>query len=71
MLRALLIERFKIKTHTEDRPTDAYTLVVTDKTKLQPADPANRTKWFNGPAPGAKDPRDATPPSIASSRSRT
>ena len=61
MLRALLIDRFKIVTHLEHRLIDTYTLVVADKPKLQPADPANRTNWFNGPAPGVKDPRDANP----------
>jgi uncharacterized protein (TIGR03435 family) len=61
MLRALLIQRFKIVTHMEPRPIDAYTLVVADKPKLQAADPANRTTFFNGPAPGAKDLRDANP----------
>jgi uncharacterized protein (TIGR03435 family) len=61
MLRALLIDRFKIVTHSEQRPIDAYTLVVADKAKLQAADPANRTNWFNGLPPGVKDPRDANP----------
>lgn len=60
MLRALLVQRFNIKTHTETRPVTAYTLVA-DKPKLQPADPANRTNWINGPAPGQKDPRDTNP----------
>lgn len=61
MLRTLLVERFKIVTHIEQRPIDAYTLVVADKAKLQAADPANRTGWFNGPALGAKDPRETNP----------
>ncbi len=61
MLRALLIERFKIVTHIEQRPIDAYALVVADKPKLQPADPANRTKRFEGVLPGVKDPREANP----------
>jgi uncharacterized protein (TIGR03435 family) len=61
MLRALLIKRFKIVTHTELRPVDAYTLMVADKPRLQAADPANRTKWFEGVLPGVKDPRDANP----------
>jgi uncharacterized protein (TIGR03435 family) len=61
MLRALLIERFKIVTHSEQRPIDAYTLVVADKPKLQPADPANRTKRFEGVLPGVKDPRETNP----------
>ena len=38
MLRALLIERFKLTTHTEDRPVSAYTLVAA-KPKLTKADP--------------------------------
>jgi uncharacterized protein (TIGR03435 family) len=61
MLRALLIERFKIVTHTEQRPIDAYELVVADKAKLQTADPSNRTKRFEGVLPGVKDPREANP----------
>jgi uncharacterized protein (TIGR03435 family) len=61
MLRALLVERFKIVTHIEQRPVDAYTLVVADKAKLLAADATNRTRWFNGVLPGVKDPRDANP----------
>lgn len=61
MLRALLSERFKITTHLEQRPVDAYTLIVADKPKLQPADPTNRTKRFEGLLPGVKDPREANP----------
>jgi uncharacterized protein (TIGR03435 family) len=60
MVRGLLKDRFKLATHVEDRPVTAYTLVV-DKPKLQKADPANRTGWKEGPAPGAKDPRDSNP----------
>jgi uncharacterized protein (TIGR03435 family) len=60
MLRALIVDRFKVVTHMEERPVTAYTLVA-DKPKLQRADAANRTNWFNGPAPGAKDPRDSNP----------
>ncbi len=40
-LKALLIDRFKMTTHYEDRPADAYTLVAA-KPKLKPADPSNR-----------------------------
>lgn len=62
MVRALLTERFKIATHVEDRPVAAYTLLVADKPKLQPADPAHRSKCQDAaPAPGQKDPRDANP----------
>jgi uncharacterized protein (TIGR03435 family) len=58
MVRALITERFKLKTHYEDRPVTAYTL-VSDKPKLTKADPANRTGWKEGPAPDAKDQRTA------------
>jgi len=60
MLRALLIDRFKITTHTEERPVSAYTLVAA-KPKLTKADPSNRTSCKEGPAPAAMDPRDARP----------
>ncbi|HWW86679.1 MAG TPA: TIGR03435 family protein [Vicinamibacterales bacterium] len=59
MMRALLIERFKLATHFEDRQVTAYTLVA-DKPKLTKADPANRTNWKEGPAPDAKDTRIGT-----------
>ena len=42
MMRALLMERFQMKVHYEDRPMDAYTLVA-GKPKLAKADPAGRT----------------------------
>ena len=42
MLRALLIDRYKMTVHYENRPMDAYTLVAA-KPKLAKADPANRT----------------------------
>jgi uncharacterized protein (TIGR03435 family) len=41
MLRALLIDRFKMVTHYENRPLHAYSLVGA-KPKLKPADRANR-----------------------------
>jgi uncharacterized protein (TIGR03435 family) len=43
MLRALLADRFKLKTHYEDRPRSAYALVAA-KPKLTQADPSNRSK---------------------------
>jgi uncharacterized protein (TIGR03435 family) len=60
MMRALLADRFKLATHTEERPVTAYTLVAV-KPKLQKADPASRTRWIEGPAPDAKDPRNKNP----------
>jgi uncharacterized protein (TIGR03435 family) len=42
MLRSLLIDRYKMAVHYEDRPMNAYTLVAA-KPKLTKADPANRT----------------------------
>jgi uncharacterized protein (TIGR03435 family) len=42
MLRALLVERYKLAFHYEDRPLEAYTLVAA-KPKMIKADPSNRT----------------------------
>lgn len=61
MLRALLQERFNLKTHMEDRMVNAYTLTASGKTKLQKADPANRTGCKEGPGADGKDPRIANP----------
>jgi uncharacterized protein (TIGR03435 family) len=58
MVRALITERFQLKTHYEDRPVTAYTL-ISDKPKLTQADPSNRTGWKEGPAPDSKDQRTA------------
>jgi uncharacterized protein (TIGR03435 family) len=58
MLRQLITERFKLKTHYEDRPVTAYTL-LSDKPKLAKADPANRTGFKEGPPPDQKDTRNA------------
>lgn len=60
MLRALIIDRFKLATHFEDRPVTAYTLTAV-KPKLTKADPMSRTRFKEGPAPGAKDPREKNP----------
>jgi uncharacterized protein (TIGR03435 family) len=58
MLRALLVDRFQIKWHFEDRPVNAYTLSV-GNLKMTKSAPDTRTKCFEGPAPGGKDPRVA------------
>jgi uncharacterized protein (TIGR03435 family) len=60
MLRSLLVERFGLKEHIEDRPGNAYTL-QTGTPKLKKADPANRASCTDRVAPGEKDPRTANP----------
>jgi uncharacterized protein (TIGR03435 family) len=60
MVRALLVDRFKMVTHMEERPVTSYTLTAM-KPKLQKADPSNRTRCKEGPPLGAKDARDTNP----------
>jgi uncharacterized protein (TIGR03435 family) len=60
MLRNLLIERFKIKCHTEEQPVQAFVLTSL-KPKMKKADPANRAGCHEGPPADAKDPRIANP----------
>jgi uncharacterized protein (TIGR03435 family) len=56
----LLEDRFKLKTHFEDRVVPAYTLYSV-KPKMTKADPETRTGCYEGPGPDAKDPRIANP----------
>jgi uncharacterized protein (TIGR03435 family) len=58
MVRALLEDRFKLKTHIEERVAPAYTLTAS-KPRLQKADPASRSGCSEGPAADGKDPRIA------------
>jgi len=60
MLRNLLIDRFKIKYHTEEQPGTAFVLKAL-KPKMKTADPANRTGYHEGPGPDGKDPRIVNP----------
>ncbi|MEO8368979.1 MAG: TIGR03435 family protein [Candidatus Solibacter sp.] len=60
MFRSLLIERFKLAAHMEDRPVPTYTLVA-NKPKLKKAEAGSRTKWSEGAAPDSKDSKNANP----------
>jgi uncharacterized protein (TIGR03435 family) len=60
MMKAMLYDRFQIKSHVEKQPISAYTLVAVNP-KLRKADPASRTKCTEGPGPDGKDPRVTSP----------
>ena len=60
MIKALIVERFKLQSHMESKPIAAYTLVAA-KPKLKKADPATRTKWQEGALPDSKDSKNANP----------
>ena len=60
MLQGLLIERFGLKEHIEDRPGNAYTLYA-GTPRLAKADPGNRASCTDRVPPGEKDPRTANP----------
>jgi len=61
MLTNLLVTRFKLAYHLEERPIMANTLVAV-KPKMKKADPASRTGCKEGTAaPTKDDPRDANP----------
>jgi uncharacterized protein (TIGR03435 family) len=55
MLRALLVDRFKMTYHTEERQASAYSLVAA-KPKMKKADPASRTFCKDKPAPPGSPP---------------
>lgn len=60
MLQVLLIERFNMKVHMEDREISAYTLTAVNP-KMKKADSTNRSGCKEGPGPDGKDPRTTTP----------
>ena len=60
MLQGLLIERFGLKQHIEDRPGNAYTLYA-GTPRLKKADLANRASCTSRVPPGEKDPRTSNP----------
>lgn len=59
MLRSLLVEKFQITYHMEDRPMPAFTLMA-DNPKMTKADPTSRTRCFEGAPAGS--PEAAKPP---------
>jgi uncharacterized protein (TIGR03435 family) len=52
MLQALIVERFKLKYHMEERPMPAFDLKADSTIKMTKADPAKRTRCFEGAAAG-------------------
>ena len=60
MMRTLLEERFKLKTHSEERVAPGYTLTAV-KPKMQRADASERTGCKEGPGVDGKDPRVTNP----------
>ena len=59
-LRSLLVDRFKLAAHMEDRPIDGYVLAGAGR-KLKKANPANRPSCKEGPGDDGKDPRLTNP----------
>ena len=55
LLLNLLMDRFKLKYHTDERPVNSYTLVAA-KPKIKKADPANRASCNNGDIPPGSPP---------------
>jgi len=60
MVQTMLAERFQMKSHFEDRPIEAFTLIAVNP-KMKKADPIHRTGCKEGPGPDGKDPRIANP----------
>ena len=61
MVRGMIMDRFQMKWHMEDRPVTAYTLVAVKPKLKATADPSERTKCKDGPGPDGKDPRVDNP----------
>jgi uncharacterized protein (TIGR03435 family) len=63
MLRALLVDRFKLAAHTEDQTVPGYELVAANPKlpKLRKADSSTRPGCREGPGADGKDPRIANP----------
>lgn len=56
MLRRLVVDRFRLATHEEERLVSGYALVAS-RPKLRAAGPANHPGCKEGPGPDGKDPR--------------
>jgi uncharacterized protein (TIGR03435 family) len=62
MIRSLLVERFGLKAHMEDRPADGgWSLTAVHPRLKKTANASARTSCSDGPPPGEKDPRTANP----------
>jgi uncharacterized protein (TIGR03435 family) len=61
MVRTMIIDRFQMKSHMEDRPVTAYTLVAVHPRLKPTTDPMQRTKCKEGPGADGKDPRSTNP----------
>ena len=62
MIRSLLVERFGLKAHIEDRPAnDAWILTAVRPKLKKTANASARTSCNDAPPPGEKDPRNAIP----------
>jgi len=59
-IKNLIVERFKLETHMEERPINALNLVSV-KPKMKPADPDGRIRCAEGPGDHQKDIRNARP----------
>ena len=70
MLRALLIDRFKMRAHYEDRQVEVYTLVA-NKPKLKPADPSTRPGCRMAPPQPPGEPGEGPPPRVVVCRNAT
>jgi len=54
MLQALIVERFQMKYHMEDRPMPAFNIRA-DSPKMTKGDPAKRTRCYEGAPPGSPE----------------
>ena len=61
MVRTLLVDRFKLKVHTETRPADGWVMLASAPKLKQAAETEMRPTCSAGPGPDGKDPRNANP----------